>query len=51
MGNFKPENQELREKIMKGFRLALDRLYEKARKNGEELVIADKNGKVITIKP
>ena len=35
---------------MKGFRLALDRLYEKAHKNGEELLIS-KNGKVIRIKP
>ena len=51
MENNVKENQETVEKIMKGFRLALDRLYEKARKNGEELVIADKDGKVITIKP
>jgi transcriptional regulator of acetoin/glycerol metabolism len=51
MENNVKENQEMVEKIMKGFRLALDRLYEKARKNGEELVVADKDGNVITIKP
>jgi transcriptional regulator of acetoin/glycerol metabolism len=51
MESMKKEHIELNEKIMKGFRLALDRLYEKARKNGEELVVSDKEGNVIRIKP
>jgi transcriptional regulator of acetoin/glycerol metabolism len=51
MGTLKKENIELKEKILKGFRLALDRLYEKAHQNGEELVIADKEGKIVKIKP
>jgi transcriptional regulator of acetoin/glycerol metabolism len=51
MEPFKKENIELKEKIMKGIRLALDRLYEKAHKNGDELVVSDKKGNVIKIKP
>ena len=51
MGTLKKENIELKEKILKGFRLALDKLYEQARKSGEELVIADKEGNIIKIKP
>ena len=50
MEDFKKENIELADKITLGFRLALARLYEKARKNGEELVIS-RDGKVIRIKP
>ena len=50
MKEIKKEHIELADKIMKGFRLALDRLYEKARKNGEELVVL-KDGKVVRIKP
>ena len=46
-----PENVELREKILRGFKLAVEKVYENARKNGEELVVADKDGNVIKIKP
>ena len=45
------ENVTLREKILKGFRKAVEKVYENARKNGEELVVADKDGNVIKIKP
>ena len=51
MATLKKENLELKEKIPRGFRLALDKLYEKARKNGQELVVSDKEGNVIKIKP
>ena len=51
MATLKKENLELKEKILRGFRLALDKLYEKARKNGQELVVSDKEGNVIKIKP
>ena len=46
-----PENIALRERILKGFKKAVEKVYENARKNGEELVIADKDGNVIHIKP
>lgn len=45
------ENIALREKILMGFKKAVEKVYENARKNGEELVIADKDGNVIHIKP
>jgi archaeosine-15-forming tRNA-guanine transglycosylase len=45
------ESKELAEKILKGFQKAVEKVYENARKNGEELVVADKDGKVIKIKP
>lgn len=51
MAILKKENLELKEKILRGFRLALDKLYETARKNGQELVVSDKDGNVIKIKP
>ena len=51
METLSKENIELKDKILAGFRLALNKLYEKARQNGEELVIADKDGNVIHIKP
>ena len=45
------ENITLREKILMGFQKAIEKVYENARKNGEELVVADKDGNVIKIKP
>ena len=51
METFKKENLELKEKILRGFRLALDKLYANAHKNGEELVVSDKDGNVSKIKP
>ena len=45
------ENIMLREKILKGFQKAVEKVYENARKNGEELVVADKDGNVIKVKP
>ena len=48
------KNILLREKILRGFKKAVEKVYENARKNGEELVVADvadKDGNVIKIKP
>ena len=45
------EHFTLREKILEGFKKAVEKVYENARKNGEELVVADKDGNVIKIKP
>lgn len=44
------ESKELGEKILKGFQKAVKKVYEKAKKNGEELVVGDGKGNVITIK-
>lgn len=41
----------LAEKILRGFQKAVEKVYETARKNGQELVISDKEGNVIKIKP
>ena len=45
------ESLELGQKILAGIQKAVEKVYENARKNGEELVIADKDGNVIKIKP
>jgi hypothetical protein len=47
----KKESEELGEKILEGFKKAVKKVYEKAQKNGEELVVGDGKGSVITIKP
>ncbi|MEJ2882225.1 hypothetical protein [Pedobacter sp. GR22-6] len=44
--NLKPENVELRDKIMAGIHKAFDKLIISAAANDETLVIADKEGKV-----
>jgi hypothetical protein len=45
------ESKELVEKILAGFQKAVEKVYENALKNGEELVVADKDGNVVKIKP
>lgn len=45
------ENIALREKILKGFQKAVEKVYDTAHKNGEELVVADKDGNIVKIKP
>jgi hypothetical protein len=47
----KKESEKLGEKILEGFQKAVKKVYEKAKKNGDELVIGDEKGNVITIKP
>jgi hypothetical protein len=47
----KKESEELGQKILEGFKKAVKKVYEKAQKNGEELVIGDETGNVIVIKP
>ena len=42
----KPENIELRDKIMTGIHQAFHKLVVKSAANNETLVIADENGKV-----
>lgn len=44
--NLKPENVELRDKIMAGIHKAFDKLIISAAASGEKLVIADKDGNV-----
>ena len=45
------QSLELGQKILAGIQKAVEKVYENARKNGEELVVADKDGNVIKIKP
>ena len=45
------KKSEIAENILRGFQKAVEKVYDAARKNGEELVVADKDGKVIKIKP
>jgi hypothetical protein len=47
----KKESDKLGEKILEGFQKAVKKVYEKAQKNGEELVIGDEKGNIIIIKP
>lgn len=42
--------QEMQDKILKGIALSYERLIEKKKKNDEELVFADENGKIIRVK-
>ncbi|MBL7817196.1 MAG: hypothetical protein JNL70_19385 [Saprospiraceae bacterium] len=51
MKKIEKESLVLADKILRGFQKAVEKVYENARKNGEELVIADEDGKVIRIKP
>jgi predicted ABC-type ATPase len=44
-------NFGLKDKILWGFQKAVNKVYNEARKNGQELVVADKDGNVIKIKP
>ena len=47
----KKESENTIDKIIEAMKIAIAEVYEDARKNGRELVIADKNGKVKKIKP
>ncbi len=51
MNTVNQESKDLAAKILRGFQKAVERVYANARKNGEELVVSDKDGKVIKIKP
>lgn len=42
--------KELTETILKGFRLAHQKLVEKAKRDDDELMIADKDGKPIRVR-
>lgn len=42
----KKENIELRNKIMTGIKIAMEKLFEASAANNEKLVISDENGKV-----
>lgn len=44
------EKEDISEKVMEGFRLAHKRLVEKAKRDDDELIIADKDGKPIRVK-
>ncbi|WP_020601523.1 hypothetical protein [Spirosoma spitsbergense] len=44
------KKEDILEKAMVGFRLAHKRLVEKAKRDDEELVIADKDGKPVRVK-
>lgn len=44
------KENNISEKVMDGFRLAHKRLVEKAKRDDDELVIADKNGKPMRVK-
>ena len=46
----KKQGHKLLDKIVEGMKEAIAEVYENARKNGTELVISDKNGKVKKIK-
>lgn len=43
------KQQDIKEKILKGCRLAVERLLEKKRKDGSYIVVSD-NGKVVRVK-
>ncbi len=45
------KKSEIAENILRGFQKAVEKVYANAHKNGEELVVSDKDGKVIKIKP
>ena len=47
----KKESGNTIDKIIEAMKMAITEVYEEARKNGRELVIADKNGKAKKIKP
>ena len=51
MKKIEKESLDLAQQILRGFQKAVEKVYENARKNGEELVVADKDGNVIKIKP
>lgn len=42
--------KDLTELVMKGFRLAYRKVVEQAKRDDEELIIADKDGKPIRVK-
>lgn len=42
--------KDISKQVMDGFRLAHKRLVEKAKRDDEELVIADKDGKPVRVK-
>jgi hypothetical protein len=46
----KKEVKELREKILKGIALSYERLLEQKKREDGELIFADKDGKIITVK-
>ena len=50
MNTVDQESKELAVKILRGFQKAVKKVYEAAHKNGEELVVSDKDGNVIKIK-
>ena len=47
----KKESGNTIDKIIEAMKMAITEVYEEARKNGGEVVIADKNGKAKKIKP
>ena len=47
----KQESGDIIDKIKEAFKSAIAEVYAEARKNGTELVIADKDGKVKKIRP
>jgi len=44
------EAEQIREKILKGLALSYERLVEQKKREDGELVFADKDGKIITVK-
>lgn len=51
MNTVSQESKDLAARILVGFQKAVKKVYDEARKNGQELVVADKDGNVIKIKP